>query len=80
MTGYQLVSTSAAGSGNGVLTASAACPSGKVALGGGMNTAYTDLHMVSSYPSAAGTWSVKVAAHSNNAAYNVTVFAICANG
>jgi hypothetical protein len=62
--------------GNGNVTVSSSCNSGEVVLGGGISGG--NVTVLSSYPSASGTWSGTVV--KNNGAGNVTVdvYAICA--
>jgi hypothetical protein len=77
MSGYEIVVGSQSSSG----TASANCPSGKLAVGGGMETAGddpNDVLLTSSKPvSAGGTWRVTVADLDDTDSYHVAAYAVC---
>jgi hypothetical protein len=69
-----------------VVTASVACPAGKVVLGGGAVVTTTAAQkeralLVSSYPSAADTWTaagvVAIAALGAGNTMSVTAYALC---
>jgi len=76
VSGYHQAKNTVTVTGNGNQTVSSSCNSGEVVLGGGITGG--NLTVLSSYPSAAGTWSGTVV--KNNGAGNVTVdvYAICA--
>lgn len=76
--GYEIVAGSTVNvTSNNFNTASATCPSGKKAVGGGFGDTGTNLvYAVASYPSADDTWTVKMF---NNAGSTGTVapYAVC---
>ncbi len=65
---------------NATVTFAVNCAAGRFVLGGGVNTDVTTQVMVmASYPSAAGTWTATLQGMNNNAANSVqvTVYAVC---
>lgn len=76
---YSIITNAVSMSNGAIVTGSASCAAGSFAMGGGFtvnnNGNNATAYLLSSWPSAAGTWSVKVESYTNAPA---TVYVVCA--